>query len=245
MTGLSLKVVVDVPEETRYVNFGAQIIGGPGSLWISDLSIGEVNRTIPVTEKGVDGDNSSVGPANLDFTLLKDDLQEPQNWLFHSNPKVDSKLFEKGLKEEDGRKSLWISSAEELVPTAGERASRGGTYSQTFNCVEWRGKRVRFGADIKCKNVGNWCGLMLWVNGLGHKTLAFSTMYDMLLGGDTDWKRCSLVLDVSPVAWRVILSTTLNGNGEVFFSNLSFSEVSPEEAPTDRETRALNLDFAE
>jgi hypothetical protein len=140
---------------------------------------------------------------------------------------------------------LWISSNEELSPEQGEKSRLAGTVTQTFNCVQWRDKRVRFSADIKCKNVGDWCGLMMWVKGAGAQTLAFTTMYDIGLSGDSDWQKWSVVLDVPPIGCRIIVGATLHGNGEALFSNLSFSEADQDEATTDRASRAKNLAFAE
>ncbi|MBK8222869.1 MAG: hypothetical protein IPK73_17760 [Candidatus Obscuribacter sp.] len=240
-----LKVVIDVPELARYINFGAQIIGAPGKLWISDLSISEVSLAVPPTENGEDGDDTTIGTTNLDFSLIDTERQEPLNWLFHSRPRNNNLLFTKGLKDEDNRRSLWICSKQEFAFAQGVNSTSAGTFSQVFNCVNWRGKRVRFSADIKCKDVGDWCGLLMRVTGIGYKSLAYSTMYDAQIGGNSGWGRHSLVLDVSPVAWRITLGATLEGNGEAFFSNLSFDEADSEDHPTDRQSSAKNLDFAE
>jgi hypothetical protein len=70
-------------------------------------------------------------------------------------------------------------------------------------------------------------------------------MYDDGLSGDSDWQRRSVVLDVPPIASRIILGATLHGNGHVFFSNISFAEAGPDDATTDRESKPKNLSFAE
>jgi hypothetical protein len=51
--------------------------------------------------------------------------------------------------------------------------------------------------------------------------------------------------DVFPEAHRISIAASLNGNGEVFFSNLSFEEVGDEEEPTDRDTGPRNIRFDE
>jgi len=86
---------------------------------------------------------------------------------------------------------------------------------------------------------------MMWVLGTGPKTLAFTTMYDFPLSGNKDWKKYAVVLDVPPIASRIVVGATLHGNGEALFSNLSFTEADPGDIPTDRESRPKNLNFAE
>jgi hypothetical protein len=234
-----------VPQEARYINFGATIKEGTGSLWIADLSLSEVSKDVPLTENGDDVDGVKKGPTNFELAPSESDVQLPEAWSFHSSPASAASQFKSGLKLADNRPALWISSDADLVPDQGEKSNQGGTFTQTFNCVQWRGRRVRFSADVKCKDVGDWCGLMMWVRGMEAKTLAFTTMYDLALSGNSDWQRCSVILDVPPIACKIILGATLKGNGEVFFSNLSFDEAGPDDATTDRSSRAKNLTFAE
>jgi hypothetical protein len=240
-----LKIVIDVPDEARYINIGAMIQKGAGTLWIADLVVAEVSMDVPVTEKAEDLDKLNQGPQSFELAPAENDAQQPQSWRFHTSPASASPHFERGLRQEDSRLALWISSDAELSPEQGEKSNLDGTYTQTFNCFEWRNKRVRFSANIKCENVADWCGLMMWVRGVGGKTLAFTTMYNAGLSGDCDWRKCSVVLDVPPIASRIILGATLHGNGQVFFSNISFAEAGPDDATTDRESRPKNLSFAE
>jgi len=242
-TGLT--IVIDVPQEARYINYGVMIEEGAGSLWISDLSVSEVSLDVPLTENGDNTDGDNTGPANFELSCSESDLNKPKDWIFYARPASDSDHFRSGLKHEDHFSSLWISSNADLIPEEGEKSNRSGTFGQSFNCVQWRGKRVRFSADVKCKNVGDWCGLMMWVIGAKAKTLAFTTMYDFGLCGDRDWQRWSVTLDVPPTACKIKVGTTLKGNGEAFFSNLSFDEVGLDVATTDRISRAKNLNFAE
>lgn len=236
---VALNVVIDVPSEARYINFGALLNGG-GKLWIADLAVSEVGSEIALTENGSNRYTKYNGPTN--FELEEDqDPDGPKGWTFSS----DSDQIKHGLQRIEKRSALWISSKSELTPKQGERSSENGTYTQRFNCAKWRGQRVKFSADIKYSNVGDWCGLMMWVKGVTDKTLGFTTMYDRLMSGDSDWQRCSVVLDVPPVACSVIVAVTLKGNGEVYFSNLSFDAAARTEETTDQITGPKNLSFEE
>ncbi len=162
------------------------------------------------------------GPTNFELDSVDTNTKLPDGWGFHC---CDPKQFESGVKREDDRDALWIRSESDLIPSLGEKSSMAGKFTQKFSGTKWRGQKVRFSADIKCKNVG--------------------AMYDLALGGDIDWQNFSVVLDVPPIGCNVIVCVTLNGNGEVFFSNLSFSTAAPDEAITDRKTGPKNLTFSE
>ncbi len=47
------------------------------------------------------------------------------------------------------------------LPADGENSSSAASFSQKLKCVQWRGQRVCFGADISCKEVKDWAGLMM------------------------------------------------------------------------------------
>jgi len=235
-----LDIVMDVPSEARYINFGL-FIQGSGNVWVGDLSINEVGKDVALTEIG-SSNTIYKGPTNFELTSIDSETNLPFAWRFHSG---DLERFERAVKSEDGRQSLYIGSDAVLLPALGEKSSISGQFTQKFSCVQWRDKKVCFSADIKCKNVGDWAGLMMWVTGVHGKILRFTTMYDLAVGGDCDWQTFSVVLDVPTVGCNVIVGATLNGNGEVFFSNLSFSIADPDKQTTDRKSGPKNLTFAD
>ncbi len=234
-----LSIVIDIPFEARYINFGA-CVQGNGAIWISDLLVSEVGTDGCITEC-TSADTKLDAPANLDLKLVDPDTNLPFAWRFNSS---DSH-FKSAIKQQDNRQSLWIFSDADLVPNSGERSSAVGKFTQKFGCINWRNQKVRFSADMKWQNVGDWCGLMMWVTGVHGKVLRFSTMYDLRLGGDADWQPVTCVLDVPALACNIILALTLNGNGEVYFSNLSFDIAAPDEPTTDMQTGPKNLNFAD
>lgn len=237
-----LAVVIDVPNEARYINFGG-VLQSNGSFWIADLQISEVGEDIPLTETRCADSIVDSGPRNFQLVANANSEQVPQEWRFRTN-EGENEQFESGLRIEDGRPALWIGSSSKLTPGQGEKSNQRASFSQKFNCSQWRGQRVSFSADIKCKDVGDWCGLIMWIQGI-NKTLALSTMYDLGLCGNSDWQRWAVVLDVPPTAYSVVVSVTLKGNGEAFFSNLSFETVGSDVPTTDRRTGPKNLTFAE
>jgi hypothetical protein len=234
-----LNIVIDIPPEARYINFGV-FIQGSGALWVGELAICEVGHDVAITESG-SRNTLHTEPVNLNLAATASDTDLPQGWKFHAR-EAD---FKGALSEEDGRRALSITSSAAMIPLAGEKSSSSGKFSQLFGCTRWRNRKVRFSADIKCKNVGDWTGLMMWVTGVNGKVLRFTTMYEIGPGGDTDWQNYAVVLDVPATGCNIILAAVLNGNGEALFSNLNFDVAGDDEQTTDQRTGPKNLSFAD
>lgn len=59
-------VVLDVPKDATSVSFG-MLLGGPGSVWISNASFEVVGDDVALTAKPSNQDNRPKAPVNLDF----------------------------------------------------------------------------------------------------------------------------------------------------------------------------------
>jgi hypothetical protein len=60
-----------------------------------------------------------------------------------------------------------------------------------------RGKRVRFSALVRTRDVAGWVGLWMRVDRPSERSSAFDNMGDRSIKGNTDWTRYSVVLDVA------------------------------------------------
>ncbi len=58
-------IVLDVPANSRIINYGALIVG-TGKMWIDSFKIEEVNKSVPVTDISKIN-NLPSSPVNLDF----------------------------------------------------------------------------------------------------------------------------------------------------------------------------------
>jgi hypothetical protein len=56
---------LDVPEDSKYIAFG-MLLGGPGQVWMADLTFEIVPQTVPTTELAIDTDYPDR-PLNLSF----------------------------------------------------------------------------------------------------------------------------------------------------------------------------------
>jgi hypothetical protein len=123
-----------------------------------------------------------------------------------------------------------------------------GTYMQTFDAMEYRGKRLRFSAYVKSENVDNWAGLWMRVD-RDKKPVAFDNMYDRAIRDTQGWTQHAIVLDVDSKASAVAFGILLAGKGTVWIDDVTFEVVGEEVPVTDLTIKSKltgsprNLDF--
>ncbi len=103
-----------------------------------------------------------------------------------------------------------------------------GTMVQCIDPAGNAGKRVRFSAYVKARNVSEWAGLWMRVDGADGcgTTLAFDNMNTRPITGSRDWARYEIVLDVAKEAKSICLGLLLQGSGNVWLSGVGFEAVS-------------------
>jgi len=121
-----------------------------------------------------------------------------------------------------------------------------GALGQRFLASRYQGRRIRLSAWIKTRDVKDWAGLWMRIDGEDGKVLAFDNMQSRAVQGTHDWKQCSVVLDVPRNAKYVNLGVVLSKEGQVWVSEAALDVVEAGvpvtgdnalEAPT-------NLDFS-
>ncbi|MES2073778.1 MAG: hypothetical protein V4488_25715 [Pseudomonadota bacterium] len=116
------------------------------------------------------------------------------------------------------------------------------TVMQQFNAADYRGKRVRFSAQVKASAVSDWGGL--WMRVDGKATAAFDNMNSRPIKGSSDWKRYDIVLDVAPDATNIAFGMLMSGSGQMWMDDLKIEAVENSVAVTDSFTQKkpnLNL----
>ncbi len=119
--------------------------------------------------------------------------------------------------------------------------------SQFVKADTYRGKRVRLAGYLKTRDVADWSGLWLRVDG-PDSMLAFDNMASHPAKGTTDWARYEVVLDVPEAALRLAFGPVLRGEGQVWADDLTLDVVDPKEIKTTQPAesyakQASNLDF--
>ena len=123
-----------------------------------------------------------------------------------------------------------------------------GTMVQCIDPAGYGGKRMRFSAYVKARDVKDWAGLWMRVDGAGGcgTALAFDNMNARPIKGSKDWARYEVVLDVAKDAKSICLGLLLQGPGEVWLSGVSLEPVStavPTTVANGRMERPASPDF--
>jgi hypothetical protein len=104
-----------------------------------------------------------------------------------------------------------------------------GTVMRTVPVEAFRGKRLRFAADVSTTQVKGWAGLWMRIDGATPgEVLAFDNMSGRPIQGTTAETRYAVVLDVPADANRIALGLLLDGQGEAKFHYSRLEEVGPE-----------------
>ena len=121
-----------------------------------------------------------------------------------------------------------------------------GTYMQTFDATEYRGKRLRLSAYVKSENVEDWAGLWMRVD-RDRKPVAFDNMQNRPIKDTQGWTQEAIVLDVDARATAVAFGILLAGKGAVWIDDVTFEIVGVEVPVTGSLSRLAdsprNLDF--
>jgi hypothetical protein len=122
----------------------------------------------------------------------------------------------------------------------GRSASPGGfgTLMQSIAADEYRGRRVRFSADVKAAGVAGWAGLWMRVDGAWREgqlppTLAFDNMRGRPIRGTRAWTRYAVVLDVPAEAHGIAFGILLEGAGQAWMDGLRLEIAGTDVATTD------------
>lgn len=127
---------------------------------------------------------------------------------------------------------------------ASKRESEGfGTLMQTVKADKYLGKRVRYSAKVKHRNVSAWAGLWMRVDGKDEAPLGFDNMENRALKGTGDWKQYEVVLDVPDTAVAIAFGILLEGQGEVWIADVNVKEVDKSVAVTSSLAPEPVLDF--
>lgn len=163
----------------------------------------------------------------------------PYGWITAgSNPKdykflLDTTIFHSG-------------SACGLLASKKDKPTGFGTLMQEFSADNYRGKRMKFSAFVKTKQVDGWAGLWMKIEGAGQDSLGFDNMKNRAITGTTDWKKYEIVLDVPLDSKIIAIGVLLSGKGSVWIDDCTFEEA-PDKEVTNMEkplpTAPRNLNF--
>lgn len=203
-------LVLDVPEKACSVMIGCAQTG-PGKTWISNLTLESVTSAVKTTSCPVDenkypvsgrlGDKPDMSFRNGGAAVKGLDLL---NWNLHSTSSDYSIAADEETKFHDSKTGMIKSNAE---------SPRGfATFYQRIRAEDYRGKKLRFSGNVKTKDISDWSGLWMRIDG-GGSVLAFDNMESRPIKGTSDWTNYSVVLRVPVNAHRITYGLMQSGSG--------------------------------
>jgi hypothetical protein len=100
--------------------------------------------------------------------------------------------------------------------------------SQSMPAQRYLGQRVRFRARLRTRDLSNWGGLWMRIDGKDGHSLALYDSQDRPTKGTTGWQVRSVVLDVPPDAGRIVFGVLGVGTGQIWMEPLDLGTVGPE-----------------
>ena len=109
-----------------------------------------------------------------------------------------------------------------------------GTIMRDIKSDEYIGKRIRLSGYVRSDSIDNWAGMWMRVDGkIPGKPLSFDNMVNRPIKGTNDWTKYEIVLDVPEISRAIYYGVLINGNGQIWLSDLSIEIVGSDVASTD------------
>ena len=121
-----------------------------------------------------------------------------------------------------------------------------GTYMQTIDATDYRGKRMQLTAYVKSDRLVDWAAVWMRVDAGSTPGIAFDNMRDRPIKGSQDWTQYRIVLDVENRATAIAFGILLSGQGTVWIDDVALDAVSTDVPVTDvmlKTKSPRNLDF--
>jgi len=158
------------------------------------------------------------------------------------------------------RDIVYHGAASVSVTSESSKARQFGGVHQMIGAADYRGKRVRYSAQVRTENVTDWAGLWLRADDGDGRVLAFDNMETSHRGlrGTREWSRQEVVLDIPQEANAIRFGLVLSGAGKAWLDDVHVDIVAPDvpvtlkrldwgarnvPVPADRLQPPRNLDF--
>jgi ATP-dependent Clp protease adapter protein ClpS len=164
-------------------------------------------------------------------------------------------LYDMGVNTTCVEKSAVIRFNAPAIPADHDEVGFG-TLMQSISAEDYKGKVVKFSAELKAENVSGECTIWMRIDGQGDATLRFSNLceqsVDGALSGTADWSRREIVFDVPHEASSINFGFFLHGRGTAWARNVQFEESEPDTAtiapappsPSSLPSKPVNLVFS-
>ncbi len=161
--------------------------------------------------------------------------QPPEAWLLTGQDTAHYRLSRDDEVAYAGEASM------RLAARGNRRNSQWAVSVQMVDATAYRGKRMRLRGYLRGEEVRSG-GLWLRVDGIidgNYAMLALDNAEDRRVEGTQDWAIQDIVVDVPPESVTILFGAMITGDGKIWVDEMSFDEVSADEAPTSDGERQL------
>ena len=137
-----------------------------------------------------------------------------------------------------------------LKSTVSEIPDGFGTIMQSFEPLDFVGKKIKLSAYLKTTNVQNWSGMWMRIDGEKREMLGFDNMNDRPIKGTTNWSKYEIILEVPKTAKGISYGVLTTGTGEVLMDDFKFEIIKDNSTSTGygntrKLTKPANTNFEE
>jgi hypothetical protein len=123
------------------------------------------------------------------------------------------------------------------------RAEDWATLMQSFSAAEYRGKRLRFQAQVRTEEVVGWSGLWMRVDCAERRSCAFYNSQDKPMSGTNGWTLRSVTLDVPADARSISFGVITGSSGTTWIDDLKMEAVDTRVAVDALPSRAQEIEL--
>jgi len=126
-----------------------------------------------------------------------------------------------------------------------------GTIMQSFEPVDYLGKRIKLTGNIKAIDIDKWSGMWMRIDGMKdgkREVMGFDNMQDRQIKGTQDWKQYEIILDVPQEATYVSYGVLIGGTGKMLIDSFKFEIIDDNKKSTGNAlklTKPTNTNFDE
>ncbi|WP_442604348.1 helix-turn-helix transcriptional regulator [Paenibacillus sp. KN14-4R] len=187
---------------------------------------------------------SSIAQKKERKSNMNQQTKEPYGWTLNETHPSEYEMGSDYTKTHHGKASGYLHGK-------GNSMGGFGTIMQMFKANNYRGQRLQLSGFIATKNVEQWCGMWMRIDGKDTDNIQFDNMSNRPITGNTNWTRYSVVLDVAEDSDSIHFGVLLTGKGQVWIDSLQFDIVGDEVPSTNLEEKIeipdhpVNLGFEE
>jgi len=126
-----------------------------------------------------------------------------------------------------------------------------GTIMQSFEPVDYLGKRIKLTGNIKAIDIDKSSGMWMRIDGMKdgkREVMGFDNMQDRQIKGTQDWKQYEIILDVPQEATYVSYGVLIGGTGKMLIDSFKFEIIDDNKKSTGNAlklTKPTNTNFDE